>query len=415
VSLSLKGSPGIVYTAPWVIPIQGDILRDGAIAVRHGLILSLGSIPGLLQRYPEFHIVSYPGVFLPELVNSHIHLDLSCYGTVPVGKDNFSMCDWIRALLEKRMDMHFSYEEKYNAARKQVLKQFDAGVGLLLDIGNQKLASYNSIDIKIISLLEMLGPTDAAGKSIMASLAALGKDIAITGHAPYSTVAPLLQDIKKRAGKLETIFSLHVAENCDEAKLLFEGTGCFYEFLKERDALDKSFPIRTVACSSVVEYLSKLDLLDSNSICVHCVHVSREDIQILAKSGSHICLCPSSNAFLKVGRAPLDSFIDAGILPALGTDSITSNPDLDMWQEMAILRQNYPDVSAVTILEMATIAGAMALKSEQDYGTLRTGQKARFIHVDDPAFASVASEDQIIAQLTGGGRPQCIERPCDAE
>ena len=84
-----------------------------------------------------------------------------------------------------------------------------------------------------------------------------------------------------------------------------------------------------------MEYLDSLGVLDSNTLCVHAVHVSKAEIVTLAEKKVRVCLCPGSNRFLGVGKAPVTEFLAHGILPALGTDSRASNTRLSMWREMA--------------------------------------------------------------------------------
>ena len=88
-----------------------------------------------------------------------------------------------------------------------------------------------------------------------------------------------------------------------------------------------------------IEYFDHLGILDDKTLLVHCVHVSDNELQLIKKRGSRICLCPGSNEFLGVGLAPVEKMVDLGLLPALGTDSPASNMTIDMWREMQMLTE----------------------------------------------------------------------------
>ncbi len=278
----------------------------------------------------------------------------------------------------------------------------------MLDIGNIGLQRRDCKPVEILSLLEMLGPSQAAQRAVIDIISDLSSKQPVTGHAPYSTGPNLLKFIKKRCRQQETIFSLHLAENIDEALLLDKGEGCFAKFLQERGGLDGTFPVAGIDSRDVVGYLENLGILDDKTLCVHCVHLDDREIQLLAGTGTHVCLCPGSNRFLGVGTAPLEKILAAGILPALGTDSIASNPVLDLWQEMSILAEEHQSVDSATILAMATLGGAKALHRETDFGALAPGCRARFLHVEGREYEKAEGADQLLQRLTSCGRPESI-------
>jgi aminodeoxyfutalosine deaminase len=406
---SASNSPCRVLRAPWVVPVTAPVLHDGGVVINQHSIVAVGSYGDISCRFPDIPVTDCPGVLLPALVNAHIHLDLSVYGPVPQESGESTMCDWISSLLKIRQEAGCSELEIQSAAETAAHRQYESGVGLMLDIGNSKLDDFDSCPVEIVPLLEMLGPSQAAECATIAAIEELSPKQAVTGHAPYSTTPELLRYIKKRSNAQNTLFSLHLAENPDESQLLAHGEGCFAQFLKDRGGFDSSFPIPGIDSSGVVGYLQQLGIMDEKTICVHCVHLTREEMKIIGSSQAHVCLCPGSNRFLSVGTAPLEEFLDLNILPALGTDSITSNPGLDMWDEMALLRNNHPSVSADTILAIATLGGAMALHREKDFGSLEKGRTSSILHVCGTKYENAANGRQLLDQLTSGGRPDSID------
>ncbi len=371
-------------------------------------IVDVASYSELSSRFPDLLPVTCSGVLLPSLVNCHIHLDLSVFGTIYPAPEDKNMCDWIRALTKNRQQADYTHKEVKAAAEKTVADQYAAGVGLLLNIENVYLGSFDSCPVEIHSLFEMLGPSRATGDAAIDAVRAFPSDRIVTGHAPYSTAPGLLKFIKKRCAEQGEIFSLHLAENPDEALLLVHNDGCFPQFLKERGVWDDTFPIPGIDSRGVVGYLQTLGVMDQKTICVHCVHLTGQELEIIAATNASICLCPASNKFLEVGRAPLEKILEQNILPALGTDSIASNPVLDMWQEMALLREQHPSVASATVLAMATLGGAAAMHRVADYGSLAEGHTARFLHVQGREYEEAGNEKQLLDLLTSLGRPGSV-------
>jgi cytosine/adenosine deaminase-related metal-dependent hydrolase len=386
------------------------VIRDGAVAVGDGRILAVGSASSIRAQFTGARVESCQGVLLPGLVNAHIHLELSAYHHIPHPAPDETFCDWIRSLLQLRQEGGIEPEEVARAARNMLQQQHDAGVLLLLDIGNVLPSSPTTMSpvVQVSFLLELLGPTAKAEEQVLDRASSLPDSVAAIPHASYSTTPGIMTALKQRADRLQHIFSLHVAESADEVELLQSGQGCFRGFLEERGAWENIFPCPGMDGHGTVEYLEQLGLLDANLLCVHCVHVSEKEVQMLAAQGCRVCLCPGSNRFLGVGVAPLEMMLAHQLLPALGTDSIASNEELDLWREMQILREDHPGVAPAAVLAMATLGGVQAMGCEEDFGTLAPGRKAILLNVDSSALQGVDNGEQLLDMLTGGGRPDGI-------
>ncbi len=408
--MSLKTSSSLrIIRAPWIVPVDADVFRDGAIVADGSGIIDIGPANLIISRHPGVDIIELPGILLPALVNAHIHLDLSVLGSVVLPFKEATMCDWISALLTKRAEADYSEVQVNAAAQQTVNDQYESGVGLMLNIANVPLDLFAVAPVEVISLLEILGPSKAVETSLIQTIDEGSKDLKLTGHAPYSTTPGLLKVIKERSRCQNAIFSLHLAENCDESLLLTKGQGCFATFLRERNAFDGTFPISGIDSSGVVGYLQQTGLLDDKTLCVHCVHMTDKEIEILSHSRAHVCLCPGSNRFLSVGVAPVEKFIRHNILPAIGTDSIASNPELNLWHEMALLRKEHPRISAALILKMATLGGARALHRDHEFGSLSKGKIALFLHVQSEHYEGISRADDLLNKLTTSGQPAIVE------
>ena len=100
--------------------------------------------------------------------------------------------------------------------------------------------------------------------------------------------------------------------------------------------------------------------------------------------GATLVTCPRSNGHTGAGAPPLEDFYRAGVRVAVGTDSLASAPDLNVFAELATMRALAPSVPAASLLESATREGARALGFEADYGTIEPGKRALLLAVGVP-------------------------------
>jgi cytosine/adenosine deaminase-related metal-dependent hydrolase len=209
--------------------------------------------------------------------------------------------------------------------------------------------------------------------------------VVLTPHAAHTTSGALLRALGGRATAAAEPISIHVAESEDESTLLRGGAGPFAEFLRERGAWDETWRAPGL---TPVEYLDRLGLLGRRTLAVHAVHLSQTDIARFQARGVTVVTCPRSNAALGVGLAPVPKLLASGIPVAIGTDSLASAPDLDMFAEVAALRESHPALAPAAALRMATFNGARALGCEGDHGGIEPGRSAMLVVVplDDPEW-----------------------------
>lgn len=383
-----RGSWLITDTAFGLRGAGSGVIEDGALLVAHGRIQAVGKYRSIANEYGQYHTQEHEGMVLaPALINSHCHLELSHLelGREAAGKKRYSgdITSWIRDLLAERekieQDTSIAEGHILHDARHTLQQMYSTGVGFVGDVGN----SLASRDIgagqvpRVYFLLELLGMTRKSETKALARLGNLAADkdftVIPTAHAPYSTTPLLLQAIKGYAKRYGHIFSIHLAESIQEVEFLRFGTGGINEFLRERGAWDDSF---VVPGMRAVQYLDNLGIIDDKTLCVHGVHLHGVEISILAKKRAKVCLCPGSNRFIGVGKAPVTEFLAHGILPALGTDSKASNETLNMWREMRLLREDHAQLAPELVFAMATRGGAEAWDIASELGTLAPGKRA---------------------------------------
>jgi cytosine/adenosine deaminase-related metal-dependent hydrolase len=154
--------------------------------------------------------------------------------------------------------------------------------------------------------------------------------IGLSLHAPYSCHPDLL-----RAGaawcRAESVpLCIHVAESADETGLLLDGTLPSLGLAPTMLARLTGILPASVPHMRPLAYLASLGVLDARPVLVHAVHVTDEEIRLIAESGCAVVHCPRSNQLLSCGRMRLEQYLAAGVAVHLGTDSRASSPDLDV-------------------------------------------------------------------------------------
>jgi cytosine/adenosine deaminase-related metal-dependent hydrolase len=117
---------------------------------------------------------------------------------------------------------------------------------------------------------------------------------------------------------------------------------------------------------------------------VHGVQLTDAELALLARRGVTLVTCPRSNVWTGVGHPPVDRFIRSGVRLAVGTDSLASAPDLNLFAELALMRRLAPSAPAGELLACATVRGAEALGFGGELGEISPGRRAELIGVRVP-------------------------------
>jgi 5-methylthioadenosine/S-adenosylhomocysteine deaminase len=185
-------------------------------------------------------------------------------------------------------------------------------------------------------------------------------------HAPYTCPPDYIAKFVEKAAELGLPLHTHMSETAAEV---------------EQNVRD--YGVRPV------EHLRRLGFFDLPALVAHAVHLTDEEIEILAEHGVKVAHNPGSNLKLGSGIAPITKMLAHGIRPGLATDGAASNNNLDMLEEIHLaalihkgVNQDPVAVPALTALKMGTVYGAESLFLEKEIGTLQVGKKADFITID---------------------------------
>lgn len=352
-------------------------LVKGAVAVAGDTILEVGPQTELLKKYPRATRLEQPqGLVMPGLVNAHTHAAMSCFRGLA---DDLPLMQWLQEHIFPA-EAKLSGEMVYWSTLLSTLEMIRSGTTSFCDMylfaGDvARAAEQSGMRAWIGEVLydfpsPNYGPVEN-GLEYLDRLAAQYNghpllNITVDPHAVYTCSPDLLVKLKERAEKLDTCYVIHLSETAGEV------ADC-----KEKYGL------------SPVMHLENLGLLDHRVLADHCVVLTEEEIELLARRSVKVAHCPESNMKLASGAAPVAELIRAGISVGLGTDGCASNNDVDMFGEMDTAAKLHkvcgmdPTVmSAEETVRMATVGSAEALGAGQMIGSLAPGKKADMIVLD---------------------------------
>jgi cytosine/adenosine deaminase-related metal-dependent hydrolase len=384
-----------VLSADWVLPVEGEPIRDGAVAIEDGRIAAVGTAAelGEGERHPDAAIV-------PGFVNAHTHLEYAVYAGFG---DGLSFGPWITTHVQRKSRLERADMEAI--ARLGAAECLRSGVTTVGDLAFAGASAHACAELGLRALvyLEVFGAEAddalrqfeekrAYVEPVLSELVRPG----VSPHAPYTCST----SVYEAAAGLGLPLATHLNESQDELDWLLRGEGPWESLGDMLVAPDGRSGIRRLAGAG---------LLGPDVVAAHCVKVDEEEIGLLAADDVAVAHCPRSNALLGCGTAPLAALRGAGLRVGVGTDGVSSVPSHDLFEELravighARAREERADVlSAADALELATLGGARALGLQDDVGSLVPGKAADLAVISLSGSAYLPWEDPAAAVVYGG-------------
>ena len=366
---------------------------DGRTPVRNGYVeyLDDGTITAVGEcQNPEKESRFIKGAVVPGFVNTHCHLELSyLWKSFRKGAGMAGFIDQINAQRDNK-----SLEEKLQDIRHWMNLMWERGVSAMADISNcaDTFAIKKESPMYTRTFLEVFGtePEDCASviegvRKLKAVADTYGLDAAPTPHACY-TMSPELVTAAAAEGLKFGFLSYHSEESEEEEDMLKYGRGAMWD---NRKAAGMSVPPVTGE-SSLLYFIDRLEKahpapFDEHILLVHEVCMDQKGIDAVKKVMNHsfIALCPQSNIFIHNSLPPVPLMRRNALKITVGTDSLSSNDDLDIVRELHCLQSAFPEVGLEELLTWACRNGAEFLAKENEYGRIAVGMKPGLVAIEN--------------------------------
>lgn len=374
---------------------SGSVVR-GDLLIKDGRIAAIGSV----QEPADITVDAMDCVVLPGFVQTHIHL---CQTLFRGSADDLSLIDWLKKRVWP-MEAAHTAESVRASARLGIAELIKGGTTCALT-----METVNHTE-EVFHVVRETGFRATVGKCMMDK----GDDVPAALHEIT------------QASIDESIELANRWHGCDDNRIRYcfaprFAVSCTRELLVAvaRLARERGIMVHTHASENLTEcamvqadtglqnitYLDSLGLSGPHVALAHCVHVSEQELQLLATSQTNVVHCPSSNLKLGSGIAPIKVMLERNISVSLGADGAACNNRLDMFTEMrtaALLQKGLHGPEVVTAqraLQLATIDGARAMGLASEIGSLALGKRADVMVVRLSDLHSTPSDADVTSSL----------------
>jgi len=364
------------FTADKIYPVSSEPLENVVvIADDAGKILAIEP----REQHDSTSVKYFSGILIPGFINTHCHLELShMKGKVHTGT---GLIPFITGVVTQRA----AAAEVIALAIKQAeAEMLIGGIVALGDISNNPdtFAIKSKGRMRYHTFVELFDFLQEAGaeKTFVDGVAvydqlelAHGSARSLTPHAPYSVSKSLFQKINDFNAATGATVSIHNQETPPEETLFLNKTGSFLDFYGGFGISLEQF--EATGLTSIHYALANLNPAN-RTLFVHNTLSSREDIAAAHAWSPNVfwASCPNANLYIENRLPNYQAFLDTSARVTLGTDSLTSNWQLSILEEMKTIARFQSYVPFETMLRWATLNGAQALGFDDTLGSLEAGK-----------------------------------------
>ena len=368
------------FSADYVFPVTAPPLKNGVITTDDsGKIIEIST----RDQHRGGDLKIYQGVIIPGFINTHCHLELShLHGRIA---RHTGLSEFVMHINKLR---HVSEEEIMEAIVAADDAMYRNGIVAVGDISNLPISlpvkSGSPIDyytfIETLDVFIKEKTTEVIEKANRISETINHKNKSIVPHAPYTVSAGLLRLINA-ANDHSKVISVHNQETPEENDFFRFGTGEIRELYGMLNNPLETFSV--TGKNSIHHILSHLKPKKS-LILVHNTTSAAGDIQAAKDWDKNVfwATCPIANLYIEDRLPDYDVFISNGATMTIGTDSLASNHQLSILEEIKTILKYFPHLSFETLLKWATINGARALGFEDRLGSLEVGKQPGLLVLD---------------------------------
>jgi cytosine/adenosine deaminase-related metal-dependent hydrolase len=391
----------IFYKSDLIITNDGPPITNGIVEVNEdGLIVSVFQ-DDTFKDYKFFE-----GILIPGLVNAHCHLELSHLENKITPRHN-GMAGFIDQIFSQRDNSDF--QECTNAMLLQDQKMFDEGIVAVGDISNSAV----SIEVKKNSrihyhtFVEVMGMSAASAQNRFDNGALLVDQliqnnltsVSLALHAPYSISKKLIQLVNEYLKK-NPATTIHINESDDELLFCNSKTGPLKEVFEKYKLPVNDFDNITYE-SVLIDCVQQLNNA-SPFILVHNVKTTQAEIEMANRINANLfwCLCLNANKYITSEAPNLNNYTNDSLNVVIGTDSLASNHQLSVWEELKTISQLNNQIPFEQLIKWATINGACALSLQNKIGKIKPGYSPGLVQVlNVNVIAPVITEDSFTRRV----------------
>ncbi len=363
-------------SADWIFTVSGEVLQNTVLTIdKKGKIIAIDAAENHDSANIEFH----KGAIVPGFINTHCHLELShMKGLVDTGT---SLIPFITAVVQKR---NLPQDIILEAIEKGDKEMYDGGIVAVGDISNvtDTFATKAKSSIRYYTFVEMFDflqdqnaqATFDQYKAVFDQLETGKKDKkTMVPHAPYSVSKSLFAKLKEANAKSGVTISIHNQETPPENELFLTGKSAFTDFYSKFGISMEGFQHNR---KTAIHYALKNMNARNRSLFVHNTLTTEADIAAANRWSKNVfwATCANANLYIENKLPDYQRFINSNAKMTIGTDSLTSNWQLSIIEEMKTIARFQSYIDFQTLLRWATLNGAEALGFEKDLGSIEVGK-----------------------------------------
>jgi len=382
---------GFRIDAGWVVTPDDDggvqVLTGVTVAVRGTRIEYVGPEAGLPEPLRSLERVdARDGIVIPGFVNTHNHAAMTLLRSYA---DDLPLMSWLQEKIWPA-EAHLTGEDVYWGTLAACAEQIRSGITAFADMYffmDDAARAVDASGMRAQLSRGLVAVTPGADRALREGVELFerwhGHDddritVALAPHAPYTCPDDFVREVLSEARRLEAPIHTHLAETLDEIRQLEEQRGL-----------------------TPIQWAVQVGLVERPVLAAHCVHLTAEDIGLLAEHRIAASHNPISNQKLASGVAPVVQMRQRGALVALGTDGACSTNHLNFFEEMRsaawlqkVTRMDASALPAPEVFRMATVDGARAL-GYPDVGRVREGYRADLVVLDASAVHMAPRHDVV--------------------
>lgn len=373
------------FSADVLFPVDQPAIVNGFVQVDdQGVIQNIGSLENAKIRVDKH----FEGALCPGFINAHCHLELSfMFEKIPT---HTGLIDFIKHVVAIRNEFDETTQQTAIQAAEQ--QMWNNGIVAVGDISNdtRSFQIKENSKLRFHTFVEVFDFQPGVtleyvkkGKEVFAAAPKTnGNTASITPHAPYSCTPTLVNFCDRFSSEHTPLLSIHNQEHPEENQYFIDKTGSWNELFDYwEENQDWFVPANKTSLQAMGECLTKRNQI----LYVHNTFTSAEDVHWAQDHLAEVyfCSCPNANQYIENNLPNYEQLLQAGAKLCLGTDSLASNWQLSILEEMKTVQNNYEQFSTEQLLLWACLHGAEALLFDEQLGSLTVGKQPGIVHISN--------------------------------